>query len=70
MAYDQMSENDNTPWVYDPLTGPEILTEVWHGSGIDEIPYQITEFNGLLYFSADDDVHGRELWVVDPCCPG
>lgn len=26
------------------------------------------EFEGKLYFSADDSLHGKELWVYDPSC--
>lgn len=29
------------------------------------LPMYLTEFNGKLYFNADDDVHGQELWVSD-----
>ncbi len=28
-------------------------------------PKGLTVFNGKLYFSADDDIHDRELWVTD-----
>ncbi|MCB0363640.1 MAG: hypothetical protein KDD35_13015, partial [Bdellovibrionales bacterium] len=28
-------------------------------------PINFIEFNGKLYFSADDGVHGRELWETD-----
>jgi ELWxxDGT repeat protein/VCBS repeat-containing protein len=28
-------------------------------------PTQLTNFNGTLYFTADDGVHGRELWKSD-----
>lgn len=32
---------------------------------MDSRPDNLTVFDGLLYFSADDGVHGRELWCYD-----
>lgn len=29
-------------------------------------PQELTNFNGVLYFTADDGIHGRELWKSDP----
>jgi ELWxxDGT repeat protein len=31
----------------------------------DAYPSSFKVFNGLLYFSADDGAHGRELWAYD-----
>lgn len=36
-----------------------------HASFKNSDPRGFTEFNGKIYFSANDQVHGRELWVTD-----
>ncbi len=54
------------------------LVERWHrrGTGLlkniaqevltsSSTPDWLTEFNGKLYFVADDGVHGREIWMSD-----
>jgi trimeric autotransporter adhesin len=70
------SANDGTHgyelWSYDGATPqmlPEInlTTEYFPGDTfmMDSSPENLTVFNGLLYFSANDGVHGRELWASD-----
>ncbi|MGF1489226.1 MAG: ELWxxDGT repeat protein [Prochloraceae cyanobacterium] len=34
-------------------------------SGLDEIPSNLTNVSGTLFFTADDGIHGRELWKSD-----
>jgi len=50
----QLAEINPTP---DPGNGDTFL--------MDSSPNQLTVFDGLLYFSANDGVHGRELWSYD-----
>ena len=33
-------------------------------------PYGLTETNGVVFFTADDGVHGRELWKTDGTASG
>jgi ELWxxDGT repeat protein len=49
-----VAEINPTP---DPLNGDSFM--------MNSSPANLTVFNGLLYFSADDGAHGRELWSYD-----
>jgi ELWxxDGT repeat protein len=40
-----------------------LLTDINHHGGSK--PRYLTDLNGVLYFSADDGIHGRELWRAD-----
>jgi len=63
--------NGNELWVTDGTEeGTQLLKDIY--SGADEFGRSyssyvrdLTEFNGRLYFSADDGVNGRELWATD-----
>jgi ELWxxDGT repeat protein len=57
-------------WSFDGTTAQmvsEINPTANPGNGddwlMDSSPADLTVFNGLLYFSANDGVHGRELWA-------
>jgi ELWxxDGT repeat protein len=59
-------------WSYDGTTAQmvaEINPTPDPGNGdtflMDSSPAELTVFNNKLYFSADDGVHGRELWSFD-----
>jgi ELWxxDGT repeat protein len=59
-------------WCFDGATA-EMVAEINPtpdpGNGdtflMDSSPADLTVFNGLLYFSANDGAHGRELWAFD-----
>ena len=59
-------------WAFDGTTA-EMVAEINPtpdpGDGdtflMDSSPAELTVFDGLLYFSANDGVHGRELWAFD-----
>lgn len=58
------------PWVSDGTpTGTKMFLDI-NTTGLGEggpssYPYAFREFNKMLYFVADDDVNGNELWVSD-----
>ena len=59
-------------WSYDGSTArmvAEINPTPNPGNGddflMDSSPAELTVFNGLLYFSANNGTHGRELWSFD-----
>lgn len=61
-------------WVYDPATATvgapsvaDVVVDLVPGSG-SSYPGDLTVMNNKIYFSANDGVHGDELWVFDPSC--
>src|SRR5262249_16857611 len=43
--------------------GTALVTDIRPGE-LSSNPTNLIEFNGLLYFTADDGIYGRELWVA------
>jgi ELWxxDGT repeat protein len=67
--------NGTELWVSDGTTaGTQLLKDINPaGNEVYEPDYGVyffTEFNNKLYFSADDGVNGRELWVTDGTTAG
>lgn len=46
------------------MAGTTLLKDINSGAN-SSYPYGFTEFNGKLYFRADDGTNGSELWVTD-----
>lgn len=62
------STNGTELWVTDGTTaGTIMLKDINPGnsSGVSAIYIDYAEYNGKLYFAADDGTNGRELWVTD-----
>ncbi|SEA34855.1 ELWxxDGT repeat protein [Psychroflexus halocasei] len=60
-SYELASFNHTS--TYDVYAFPELIKNI--NSGGDSNPRGLTELNGNLYFSADDGINGRELWITD-----
>ena len=58
------------PWVTDgtPL-GTQLLLDIAPGNA-SSVPVEFFGHAGKVYFTADDQVHGRELWVTDGTTAG
>ena len=58
------------PWITDgtPL-GTQLLLDIAPGS-TSSTPTEFFGHAGKIYFTADDQVHGRELWVTDGTAAG
>ena len=48
-----------------PLAGDPYLVEDLHQVPASSLPMDLTEFRGEVFFSAETDQHGRELWRSD-----
>jgi ELWxxDGT repeat protein len=61
--------NGSELWKYDPNDGPDgttsLVEDIYDGSE-GSSPYDLTVLDGILYFRADDDTNGSELWKYDP----
>lgn len=44
---------------------PELVRDINPADQMGSQPFELTEVNGILFFSASDMVHGRELWRSD-----
>ncbi len=58
---DRLFFGNSEVWLYDAATGEATLA----ADGISS-PEGFIVYDGRLFFSADDGVHGRELWVLSP----
>ena len=53
-------------WISDGTnTGTKLLKDINKTGNLDSEPKFQTELNGKIYFAADDNIHGRELFVFD-----
>jgi ELWxxDGT repeat protein len=60
----ELWKTDGTPG------GTELVKDINQQAMPSSTPLEFKEYNGMLYFSADDGIHGRELWVTDGTTDG
>ena len=75
-ANDGDSENGEELWVTDGTAqGTRLVADIYPGNDDrgyvnNSLPQDLTEYNGKLYFRANDGENGRELWVSDGTAEG
>lgn len=57
-----------TIWAYEPATGFSLLVDRFADNGLRYGPGSSLAFDNRLYFTMDDGIHGRELWILDRAC--
>lgn len=62
--------NGTELWTSDGTTAGTIMVkDIYPGNGLysanSSYPRNFTLMNGMVYFTADDGIHGMELWVTD-----
>lgn len=54
------------PWVTDgTLAGTHVIKDIYNNCNYPSKPDEFTEFNGKLFFSANDGIHYEGLWYTD-----
>src|SRR5690606_29508249 len=56
-------------YVTDGATAPKLVKDIWPGIESSD-PEDLISINGQLFFTADDGIHGRELWTSDGTAAG
>ncbi len=56
-------------WEYDSILDPRLVKDIATGLSASD-PDELTNVGGILYFSAMDAIHGRELWKSDGTAAG
>jgi len=66
-AYDGAGENakGRELWKSNGMEAGTVMVRDIYDGGISSAPAELTNVNGILYFSANDGTNGRELWKFD-----
>ena len=63
------TEDRRELWAYDPATNRAAVRAAFDARREDEpfpLSAQMIAYDGALFFNADDEIHGNELWRYDP----